>query len=198
MKRTIAFLAAALAAGSLQVHAQSDVIIKRKARDLRDQNNAAQGVPPPAAPAAPAPVPATVPAAPVVLTPSQQAMIRVRDDLAPMKPGSTVTAAQKDQLAKDMVHAAQGTKPSQASTAKLADGLATALSGKLLSNATRGKLLQNLGAALNPAAPQASNPQDIAKDVLTLLQSAGIDRDVAENVSQSLKLVATETRKTGQ
>jgi uncharacterized membrane protein len=125
-------------------------------------------------------------------------MIRVRDDLAPMKPGSTVTAAQKDQLAKDMVHAAQGTKPSQASTAKLADGLATALSGKLLSNATRGKLLQNLGAALNPAAPQASNPQDIAKDVLALLQSAGIDRDVAENVSQSLKLVATETRKTGQ
>src|SRR5438034_694093 len=68
--------------------AGSEAIIKQRAKELRDQNNVRQGVPPPAPPQQPTKPNATQPAA---LTP----VAKLQADLAAIKPNSQVTAKQK-------------------------------------------------------------------------------------------------------
>ena len=71
--------AATLLAGS--AFGQADVIIKKRAQEIRDQNNVQQGVTPPSQPAQPATTPATS-AAP---TPVQQSVAKLRTDLTAIK-----------------------------------------------------------------------------------------------------------------
>ena len=173
----------ALAAGS-------EAIIKQRAKDLSNQNNVRQGVPPPSQPA-----PAPRPAAPVTATLSPSAKLQL--DMAAIKPNSVVTAAQKQQLARDLIALAQGpNKPSMGSVNKLVEDLAAVLSQKSLSEGPRSRLLQDLNAALNPATIKADQMQEIISDVQAIFQTNGSTRKEAVLISEDVKALAGELQKT--
>ena len=169
-----------------------DVIIKQRAREIRDQNNVRQGVTPPSQPAQPAaPAATTAPATPV-----QQGLAKVRADLAAIQPNSPVTAAQKQQLAKDLLATAQGAnKPSQATVASLAEDLSAVFAQKPLSDADRNRLLTDLAAVLNPANIQQTQMQAIFADVQAIFQVNGLARKDAVRIAEDVKAIAAETRR---
>lgn len=188
---TLMSLAALLA---VPVIAGPDVIIKQRAKDIRDQNNVRQGVPPPTA--APQPQPARPAATTASPTPVQQSLARVRADLAAIKPNSQVTAEQKQQLAKDLLATAQGVnKPSYATVAALANELSAALAQKPLSDTSRNRLLTDLAAVLNPTNIQPTQMQAIVSDVQAIFQANGMTHKDAARISDAAKAVAAETRR---
>jgi hypothetical protein len=172
------------------------VIIKQRAKELRDQNNAAQGVTapaPPAQPAAAAPAGAT-PAQPP--TPKQQRMAKLWFDLLALKPDASITLAMKQRLAKDLIAVVEGpAKPSELAANKLAESLSSALSEKLLSDTTRRRLLGDIGAVLNPQATPQSQLGDITDDIQTLFHANNVDRKEAAAVANDAKAIAVEIQK---
>lgn len=191
MKTVLALIGAAtLVAGS--VFAGPDVIIKKRAQEIRDQNNVRQGVAPPGQPARPATTPATA-ASP---TPIQQSIAKLRADLAAVKANSQVTAAQKQQITKDLMAVAQGAnKPSPATAANLADSLSAAFAGKPLADKDCSRLLSDLAAVLNPANIQAAQMQAIYADIQAIFQANGMARKDAAKIVDQVKAVAAETQK---
>ena len=176
---------------AVSAFAQSDVIIKQHAKEIRDQNNVRQGVTPPAAPAQPV-RPAATTSSP---TPVQQSLAKVRADLAAIRPDSPVTPEQKQQLAKDLLATAQGAnKPSSAKVAMLADELSAAVAQKPLSDTDRNRLLTDLAAVLNPANIQPTQMQVIIADVQAIFQVNGLARKDAVKITDAVKAVAAETR----
>jgi hypothetical protein len=191
MKTTCAVISAAtlLAAAAL---AQSDVIIKQHAKEIRDQNNVRQGVAPPSTPAQPA-APSTTTASP---TPVQQSLGKVRADLTAIQPNSQVTAQQKQQLAKDLLATAQGAnKPSSATVTALAEELSAALAQKPLPEKDRNRLLTDLAAVLNPGNIQPAQMQAIYGDIQAIFQVNGMARKDALKITDAVKAVAAETRR---
>jgi hypothetical protein len=197
--RLLFLISAVCALTALNSPAASEQIIKQRAKDLRDQNNANQGVTPAARNSASGqatPAPAAVPVTKVTLTPQQQRMVRLHTSLLAIKPGSTPTSAQKEQLARDLMAAVSGAdKPSTKNVARLSDELCSVLSKKLLARPTQSRLLQNLNGVLNPGAPSAPQPQGAIADVQALFESNGIAKKDAEAVAAALKAVAAETQK---
>lgn len=194
--RFVLALAAVLVAGGTAFGQGSAVIIKQRAKELRDQNNVEQGVPSPAPPvpsSAPAAATPSTPAAP--LTPQQQLLVRLRSDLFAIKPEAQASAGMKQRLARDLIAAAQGPdKPSPAAAAKLAEDLASALSEKLLSNATRTRLLQDVNAVLNPQKLPQYQLSDIVGDIQAIFQANNLDRKEAAAIAEDAKALATEIR----
>jgi hypothetical protein len=182
----------------LQVFGGSEQIIKQRAKDLRDQNNAAQGVAPPARATAPPgtsqqPV-QSAPAQP--LTPQQQAMARLQSSLAAIRPGAQITPELKDQLTRSLMAVSQATpKPSSQTAMRLSGDLAGALSQKLLSTAARNRLAQNLAAILDPAKVQQSQVADVVKDIQAIFESNGVPAADARKAAGSAQAVSEELRK---
>src|SRR5215468_3558517 len=141
----------------------SDIIIRERAKQLRDQNNARQGVPPPApAPKPGTPPPGQTPAA----TPQPAGLARLQTDLLTVKTNTTVTAEEQQRLANDLAAIAQGpTRPSSTATTKLAANLAAGLSQKSLSQNERSRLVQDLNALLNGASLPKDQTTDLIADV---------------------------------
>jgi hypothetical protein len=191
MKRAIGlFGAATLMAGS--VFAGPDAIIKQRALEIRDQNNVRQGVTPPSQPAQPAPTPGTS----VSPTPIQQSVSKLRADLTAIKANTPATAGQKQQLAKDLIAAAQGaSKPSQSTATDLANSVAAAFAEKPLADKDCSRLLSDLAAVLNPAKIQASQMQAIYADIQAIFQANGMARKDAVKIVDQVKAVAAETQK---
>lgn len=183
--------------------AQADQI-KRRAKELSNQNNVRQGVPPPSQPAAKgSPTPA--PTAPAMAKPTptapattqQQNVARLTADLAALKPGMAATPGQKQKLIKDMASAVRGAhKPSLPAVTKFTNGLAEALVEKGLGAAEQSRLAQDLEAVLNSERMPASQFGAIIEDVQAILQAAGAKRQLAVTVANDLKAVGTEVRKT--
>jgi hypothetical protein len=172
--------------------AQSDVIIKQRAREIRDQNNVRQGVTPPA------PTPQAVRASPTTAAPNavQQSMAKVRADLSAIQPNSSVTAQQKEQIAKDLLAAAQGaSKPSSATVTALAGELSAAVAQKSLSEQDLKRLLTDLAAVLNPGSLQPTQLQAVYSDIQAIFQVSGLARKDAVKVSDAAKAVAAEARR---
>jgi len=191
MKTTCVVIVAAtlLAATAL---AQSDVIIKQHAKEIRDQNNVRQGVTPPSTPAQPS-SPSAGTASP---TPVQQSLAKVRADLSAIQPNSQVTAQQKQQLAKDLLATAQGAnKPSSATVTALAEALSAALAQKPLPEKDRNRLLTDLAAVLNPGNIQPAQMQAIYGDIQAIFQVNGMARKDALKITDAVKAVAAETRR---
>jgi hypothetical protein len=191
MKTVLAFVGVAvLLAG--HVFAQADMIIKRHAKEIRDQNNVRQGVAAPTQPAQPATAPAT--SAPP--TPIQQSIAKLRADLTAIKANAPVTATQKQQLTKDLVGVAQGaSRPSQPTAANLADSLAAAYAEKPLADKDCSRLLSNLAAVLNPAKIQPAQMQAIYADIQAIFQANGMARKDAVKIVDQVKVVGAETQK---
>ena len=170
---------------------QADMIIKQRAREISNQNNVRQGVPPSGQPSA-RPAAASTAAAP---TPVQQSLARVRADLAAIKENTPITAAQKEQLAKDLMATAHGAKkPTQATVATLAADLATAFVQKPMSETDRNRLLTDLAAALNPANIQPAQIQAVVADVQAIFQVNGLPRKDAVKIAEGVKAIAAEAR----
>lgn len=188
-----ALLVALLALACVQVHASSAQIIKQRAKDLRDENNARQGVPPPAntkpGSAAPSPAPAPAPAT-VVLTPQQSSLRRLNTAISAIKPGTTLNDSLKQNLARELLGAARGTKPSSQSVSKLTESLSTALNQKLLAATTSNRLLKNLDAVLNPGAMPAAQLKDVVNDIQALFVSSGVSAEIAAQVAADAATVA--------
>ena len=194
MKTVLALIGAAtLTTGS--VFAGPDVIIKKRAQEIRDQNNVRQGVAPPAQPARPATTPAPTAATAASPTPIQQSIARLRADLTAIKANSQVSAEQKQQIAKDLIGVAQGAKkPSAPTAANLADSLAAAFAEKPLADKDCSRLLSDLAAVLNPANIQAAQMQAIYADIQAIFQANGMARKDAMKIVDQVKAVGAETK----
>jgi hypothetical protein len=193
MKSALALLAAAtLLAGA--AFAQSDVIIKKRAQEIRDQNNVRQGVAAPSQSRQPSqPTASSSPTAPTTLL--QQNLAKVRSDLAAIHANAAITPAQKQQLTKDLLACAQGSsKPSSATVAALAESLLAASAQKPLSDASRSRLVSNIAAVLNPANIQASQMQAVYADIQAIFQANGMARKDAVKIADQVKAVGAEAR----
>ncbi len=178
--------------------AQADQI-KRRAKEISNQNNVRQGVPP-----APQP-PAAQPARPVVArpvatataTPQQQGVARLSADIATIKTGTAATPDQQQQLIKDVAATVRGTaKPSLAAITKFVNSLVGALSERSLGPDKQSRLAQNVEAILNCERLPAAQFDAIIDDVQAIWQDAGVQRNMAMAVAQDLKAVGVEVRKT--
>jgi hypothetical protein len=190
MKTTLGLIGAATVfAGNL--FGGSQEIIKQRAKELVNENNVRQGVPPPVTPSA-APSTFAAPANPQ----QQQALARLKADLAAIKPNASVTAEQKQQLAKDIIAAAGGaSKPSHTSATALAEDMSAALAGNLMPDTSRARLVQELDAVLNPTKYPQAKMEGIFSDIQAIFQTSGAARKDAVKISDSVKAIAAEVRK---
>jgi len=172
--------------------AGSEAIIKQRAKELSNQNNVRQGVPPPAQP--PPQANQTAPPA-AALKP----MGKLQTDVAAIKLNSPVTPTQKQQLGRDLMVLAQGPKkPSSGAVNKLAEDMSAALSQKALSEGARSRLVQDLNGALNPGNLQPTQMQDIVSDVQAVFQTAGVSRKDAVAIGDDVKAISAELPKSAK
>ena len=190
MKSTFALLGAVALLGTSAL-AGPDVIIKKRAQEIRDQNNVQQGVTPPSQPSQPGASASTPPSSTLL-----QSLAKVKSDLAAIQPNSPATAAQKAQLATNLLASAQGAgKPSQATIAPLADSLAAAFAQNPIPEKDRNRLVSDLAAVLNPAKLQAAQMQAIYNDIQAIFQVNGLARKDAVKIVDLVKAVAAETQR---
>ena len=171
--------------------------IKQRAKELVNQNNVRQGVPPPAPPAPrpAAPAPPGTPAAPNPAVLQAQNISKIKADLASLKPGSPVTREQKQQLIKDLAVAARSAKPSLPTVTKFVDTLAAALGENTLGEPEQERLAQNLNSVFNSKPLPASQFDAIIADVQAILQVGGVKRPAAASIAGNLKAVGAEVRR---
>jgi hypothetical protein len=171
--------------------------IKQRAKELVNQNNVRQGVPPPAAPA-PRPASTATPgtaAAPNPAVLQAQNISKIESDLAALKPGSLATVEQKQQFIKDLAVAARTTKPSLPTVTKFVDTLTAALGENSLGEPEQKRLAQNLNAVFNSKPLPAAQFDAIIADVQAILQVGGVKQPAAANIAANLKAVGVEVRR---
>lgn len=186
MKTTFALLLTVLL---LATHLfAGDEIIKQRAKELVNQNNVRQGVAPPTqAPAPQAPNPAN--------TRQQQALAKLRADIATIKPNYPASATQKQQLATDLIAVAGGTaKPSMVSAAQWAEDVSAACTEMTLSDANRARLVQEIDAVLNPGKYPQAKMDAIFSDVQAIFQADGNPRKAAVKISDDTRKLAAEAK----
>lgn len=171
--------------------------IKQRAKELVNQNNVRQGVPPPASPAPRSAVPATPgnAAAPTPAVLQAQNISKIKADLAALKPGSPVTPEQKQQFIKDLAIAARSTKPSLPTVTRFVDTLTAALGENNLGAPEQERLAQNLHSVFNSKPLPATQFDAIIADVQAILQVGGVKRPVAASIAGDLKAVGAEVRR---
>jgi len=192
MRITLAVLGS-LALVSACAQADPAVIIRERAKELRDQNNVRQGVAPPTQPAQPRVTPAAGPAAPAL----SPALLQFNTSIAAIKSDVQLTPEQQQKLAQNLFAAAQGPKPSLASASKLASDVAVAFAEKPLSSASRARFVQELDAVLNPAKYPQAKPEGIVRDVQAIFQENGLARAKAVAIADDVKAIAAEIQKGG-
>jgi len=179
--------------------AQADQI-KRRAKELSNQNNVRQGVPAPS-PAKPAAAPGDTPAAAKAATPApvanaQQGIAKLQAAIAGIKAGSPIAPEQKTQFIKDIAVAVRGaTKPSLPTVAKFVNELTAALAEKALGPAEQARLAQDIEAVLNSAAMPVIQFDAVIADAQAILQVGGARRAAAVAVANDLRAVGQEVRR---
>jgi alanyl-tRNA synthetase len=175
-----------------------EVIATQKARNIRDQNNASQGVPPAqSSPPAAAPNPPAAPSGPQGISQSQQQSIdKLQADLAAIKAGSKVTAEARQQLAADCMNLAKGAaKPSKALVTKLADDLSAALADKGVTVAEPAQLAKEINIVVNSGRLTATQAQTFIKAAQESLKASGVSAQAAQTVGNDLAAIATDLQK---
>lgn len=195
-----AFVIALCADQAFGQGAQADQI-KRRAKELNNQNNVRQGVTPPSqSPAKPAAASAPAkPATPSPVATAQQGVAKLQADLAGIKAGTPVTPEQKTQFMKDIAVAVRGgTKPSLPTVAKFINELTAALAEKALGATEQTRLAQDIEAVLNSTAMPALQFDAIIADVQAILQVGDVKRAAAVAVANDLKAVGQEVRRSAR
>jgi hypothetical protein len=197
MKRIIALLALLVVAAAISASAQSDIIIKQKAKNLPGANNPPPAPRPPATPGAPGtPAAPTAPPTPS-LSPEKQAQFdKMTADLSAIQPGSTVTADQKQNLENDVLTVANtGAKPTKPLVTKLSADLSSALAGKAVKAADHVQLVKSVNVIVNSGKLTSAQTQPYVTTVQTTLKNAGAaDADI-QNVVASLNAIVAELQK---
>ena len=183
--------------------AGSEHLVKQRAKDVRDQENMRQGVPP----ASPATIPARpAPPAQPTLTPyttrqpapsvSTQAAA-ISDNLGIIQKADSATGDQVRELAQSLSTAARGdSKPSANSITKLADDLTSAIAGADMSTSKRARLAGSIERALNDPL-NAGEMETLANDVHDMLRDAGAGRVDAKVVSNDLRSIIADNQRGG-
>jgi len=186
--KTALVLLAAFILGANAAPTGVDAIAIQRAREVVNQNNVRQGVAPPTQPSSPS--------SSITPAPTPAAISRLQADLATLKTGADVTAAQKQKLAQDLVAAAEtGSKPSEAAAKNLADGLSAAFGEKPLAPDKRARLVQELDAVLNPSRYPKAKLDGIIGDIQAIFQDNGLARKDAAAIADNVKTVAGEVRR---
>lgn len=189
----IAFALLAVASGLVAIaDADPAVIIRERAKELRDQNNVRQGIEAPTQPNQPAVAPAS-PAVPSI----SAALLRFNTHISEIHADAMVSADQKQSLAQDIVAGAQGPRPTLLSAMKLAADISAAFAEKPLSPASRSRLVRDLDAVLNPAKYPMAKPDGIIRDVQAIFQENGLARIKAVAISEDVKKLGQEVQKGG-
>ncbi len=176
--------------------AQADQI-KRRAKELSNQNNVRQGVTPPATPSPNTPV-AAKPAAPAVAT-AQQGIAKLQVDIAGIRTGTPATSEQKTQFMKDIAVASRGpTKPSLPTVTKFVNELTAALAEKSLGATEQARLAQDIEAVLNSAAMPVMQFDAVIADAQAILQVGDVKRAASMAIANDLKAVGQEVRRTAR
>ena len=199
-------LAVALALPS-GIQAQSDMIIKQRAKDLRSANDAqenarrAADTPAPAAPApAPNPVVAPAPATPPVTTQVDTELKNNLDklgaDLGAIKGGTGTSGELRDALEADFSTLARGSiRPSKDSLTKLAGDLAVALSAPGVNLRESGQLAQAVNVVVNSSMVSAAQTQSFLVTAQTTLKTSNVPDTAANTVLDDLKAIMDEVQK---
>lgn len=194
MKKMILLaLAVAVSAVTSAAQGAAGVIVKQRAKEVRDQSNVRQGVPSPAQPATPAPPPAQRPGT-VAPNPRVQSISRLQTDLAAMV-GKTATAEVKQRFARNLLAAAPGTKPTSPTVIRFVDNLAPMLTDVSLQSSERARLAQNLNAVFDAGNLTPARLNAIFSDVQAILQVGGVRRQDAVSVVGDLRAIAAEIQK---
>lgn len=176
---------------SLGGAAGSEAIIKGRAKAIRDQNNAQQGVAPPATPQPP-PVQRVGPAPP---DPTRASLGRFSGGLAAIRQGVPITAEQKQKLIKELTASAGGAKkPKPATVEELINNLTVAFMEKPLGAQARARLVQDLDGLLNPARYPQAKPAAITDDIQSIFLSNGLERTRASVIGELARSLSTEVR----
>ena len=201
MKQSILAILLLVAAGNITLRAQSDMIIKQRAKDLRNANDAqvrAQDGRDTPAPANQAPVPAPAPPPP---PPSQaeielkQNLDKLQTDLVAIKPGAPAGDEVKQMLQVDFLTLVKGSvRPSTNNLNKLAEDLAAALSGAS-SPREQGQLAQAINAVVNSSMSTPAKAQPFVVVAQTSLKSSGVSDAGVQAVTADLKAIVDEVQK---
>jgi hypothetical protein len=191
MRTTLAVLGATVLISTL-AFADPAVIIRERAKELRDQNNVRQGVEAPTQPNQPA-ANANAPAAPML----SQGLLRFNTEINSIRADSTVAPEQKQKLAQALVAGAQGPRPSLATASKLAEDVSAAFAEKPLSATSRARFVQELDAVLNPGKYPQAKLEGILKDIQAIFQENGLARQKAVAIADDVRAMATEIQKGG-
>jgi hypothetical protein len=172
-------------------------LVKKKAEQIRDNNNQQQGIAPPPAPAPASPgiqMPTTLPSITAGLTLAPQALLdHFVTDAVAIKAGAAATAEQKLALANDLTALCKGgTKPAQAVLTKLAGDFSTVLTEKALANKDVALLAKNLNIILNCAPLAAARVQPLITQAQTVLKTAGIVPGTVDAIGGDLKTIVTQ------
>ena len=171
--------------------AGSEAILKQKAKDLANPNNAPTGMGRPAPPAT-APAPAA-PAGPT-LTP---ALVRFQSDLGTLQAGSVASAEQQQKLVQELRNGALSAKPSAAASTKLVKDVTEAFAEKPLSAENRARFAQELDAILNPGKYPQAKMDAILAHVPTLFLSSGVSRAKASAIEADVRTISAEIQHGG-
>lgn len=179
-------------------------IVKQHALKLRDANNAAQGVATPGYPnapamAAPAPMPnPNVSPGPHGIDPGQQQLInKTAEDLGAIKSGTPITDTQKDTLSTNILNLAKGAnKPSKEALAKLSQDLLIALSAPGVNLKDNAMLARGLNVVVNCQHITAAQADMFVHSTENVLKTAGVPAEHIQMVSNDLKAIVTDIRKT--
>lgn len=189
MKILLSLLATSLLA--VTAHAGPEQIIKQRAKDTANQNNARQGVPPAAN--NPQRPPSNPPAAAKPLPPDPTA--KVRADLSALGAVTKANPELKQALANDLMALARGsTKPSGPTLNKFAHQLADALAGKPLDASPQTRLVEKLNLLLNSASLSAARAQEVSLEVKKILENAGVPTHTADTIQTALDAVIAEVQ----
>jgi len=191
MKSALAYIGAVVLATATGF-AGPETIIKQRAKELSNENNVRQDVPPPTQPGVPTPGPATP--APTKLSVS---LTKFQTDLGAISPETPASATQKQQLAHAIAAAAQGAKPSMATATKFAEDLAAAAAEKALPSSSRARLAQELDAVLNPGKYPQAKLDGIFADIQAIFQANGLNRVKAVALADDVKAISAEILRGG-
>jgi len=167
-------------------------IIKERAKELRDQNNVRQGVPPPTQTAKPAA------AQPAASAPSvSPALTTFQADLAALKMGTPASAEQKQKLGLNLLAATQGAKPALPTMNRFIEKLTSAVAEKPLSATALARFTQELDAILNPGKYPQAKKDAIFTDMQAIFQDNGLNRTKASAIVDDVKMMSADISRGG-
>lgn len=190
MKRTLPILALT-AATALSLLAGPEDLVKQRAKNVRDQNNARQGVPGSPPPATSAPPPNSIAVKPAASKPTPTA--KIRSDLMNWQNRKEVSVEARKEFAQDLLSAVRGSKsPSSSSLEKFAASLAAGLAGKTPGSSELSRLVQNINLALNSASLSEDRRDEIAAELEADLKTAGVSPAAASAAAADLKAIMAD------